>query len=297
MQKKRQSKKRLITAGLIVVFAIALIAAALLFLTRPERTGKVNVETKAGKSTVVISPPEIVKPTEIAKQGNAHVNLPKLAIVIDDVGYDNKILKSFISLDLPLTYAVLPNATRYRQSVNILEKANLDYLIHMPMQPDDYPGINPGKNALLINMSNNKIKQLTEEAIKKLPDAIGVNNHMGSAFVQNKKKMEAFLSVLKEHNLFFLDSETTSKTIGWRLAETDGIRFARRNIFLDNIKNIKYIEKQLFKAADYAKLHKVAIAIGHDRPLTELALAQTKDALSKIVDFVEVKTVIDNQIK
>ncbi|NOZ84043.1 MAG: hypothetical protein GXP60_04435 [Epsilonproteobacteria bacterium] len=126
MQKKRQSKKRLLSAGLIVVFAIALIAAALLFLTRPEHTEKISVETKAGKPAIVISPPKIVKPSEITKPGNVHANLPKLAIVIDDVGYDNKILKSFISLDLPLTYAVLPNATRYRQSVNILEKANLD---------------------------------------------------------------------------------------------------------------------------------------------------------------------------
>lgn len=287
----KKGKKRLRLVWFAALF-IAITTLLLFLIKLKNRNRPAGVKTE---NRIIEVLPPIAKP--VHEKPAKHKNLPRLAIVIDDVGYDNRTLKSFIGLDLPLTYAILPNATEYKQSVDILREAHLDYLVHMPMQPENYPRINPGENALLINMSDSKIRNLTEEAIKKIPGAIGANNHMGSAFIQNKNKMQAFLAVLKEHNLFFLDSETTSKTVGWKLAKYDGVGFARRDIFLDNVKNLRYIENQLFKAANYAKLHKVAIAIGHDNPITEEALAETKDELSKQVDFVEVKTVINSHIR
>lgn len=284
LKQKKNKKRRKTKFKLLFIIAAAIVMIAIFAILLPRTVSKKQSIAKVKRPVVKVAPPAIVKPKISA-------NLPKLAIVIDDVGYDNRTLESFIKLDLPLTYAILPNATYYKQSMEILKKRHIGYLLHMPMQPHDYPAINPGKNALLLSMSDSEIRNLTEIAIKKVAGAVGVNNHMGSVFVQNKNKMGAFLSVLEKHKLFFLDSETTNKTVGWKIAKYDGMKFARRNIFLDDIDNVGYIKKQIFKAVKFAKLHGQAIAIGHDKPATVKALAETKDEISG-VRLVLVKTLV-----
>lgn len=281
-RKNKKGHKTKFKPLLITVAAILLIAVSAILMHRT--VSKKQSIVKAKRPVIKVVSPIRVKPAVKA-------NLPKLAIIIDDVGYDNKTLGSFIKLNLPLTYAILPNATYYKDSIAILKKRHIGYMLHMPMQPHDYPKINPGKNALLLSMGNSEIKHLTEAAIEKVAGAIGVNNHMGSAFVQNKPKMIAFLSVLEKHNLFFVDSETTNKTVGWKIAKYDGMKYARRNIFLDDMNNVNYIKRQIFKAVEFAKRHGQAIAIGHDKPATVKALAETKNEING-VRLVLVKTLV-----
>lgn len=284
LKQGKNKKKRKTKFKSLFIIAAAIVTVAVFAILMHRTVSKKQSIVKVKRPVVKVAPPVIVKP-------KTSVNLPKLAIVIDDIGYANRTLKSFIELNLPLTYAILPNATYYKHSMEILRKRHIGYLLHMPMQPHDYPAINPGKDALLLNMKNSEIRNLTEIAIKKVAGAIGVNNHMGSAFVQNKNKMGAFLSVLEKHKLFFLDSETTNKTVGWKIAKYDGMKFARRNIFLDDVDNVEYIKKQIFKAVKFAKRHGQAIAIGHDKPATVEALAETKNEISG-VKLVLVKTLV-----
>lgn len=188
---------------------------------------------------------------------------PKLAIVIDDIGENMTVLKGLLGLDMDVTYAVWPNATHTKKSVQLITKDKRDLIIHFPMEPRGYPRYNPGEDALFISMTKEAIEKRVAENIAQIPEAVGVNNHMGSRFTANMPGMVAALSAFKAHGLFFLDSLTTGKSVAREAARKADIPFYVRNIFIDNVKDINAIIHQLKKAENVALKQGYSVAIGH----------------------------------
>ncbi len=197
---------------------------------------------------------------------------PKLAIVIDDVGENMKVLKGLVNLDFPVTLAVWPNASNTRASVELVIQKRKDLIIHFPMEPKAYPKYNPGDDALFVSMTAEEIKKRVAENVAKIPEAIGVNNHMGSKFTGYAPGMNIALAEFKRHGLFFLDSLTTSKSAARASARKADIQFYERDIFIDNVKDVTAIVHQLKKAEKVALKQGYSIAIGHPYPETLAAL-------------------------
>jgi len=101
---------------------------------------------------------------------------------------------------------------------------------------------------------------------------VGVNNHMGSRFTQDAEGLRVVMTELKRRRLFFLDSLTTPKSIGLRVARDVGLTSAARDVFLDHDDDAKMIERQLARLERKARKLGVAIAIGHPRDRTLAAL-------------------------
>ena len=77
----------------------------------------------------------------------------KLAIVIDDLGHSLGETQRFLALGYPLTYSILPDVPHARDSAALVHAAGGQYIIHLPMQPFDYPRENPGPYPLLLSQS------------------------------------------------------------------------------------------------------------------------------------------------
>jgi polysaccharide deacetylase 2 family uncharacterized protein YibQ len=212
------------------------------------------------------NPPVDIKKPSIKKSSG------KIVIIIDDIGNDITTLKRLLDINIPITYAVLPNEPNVTESLSILEESGEEIMLHMPMQPLSYPDADPGEGSLFVSMTETEIKQTMEETINMVPGAVGMNNHMGSAFTVYADGMKTALSVLDENGLFFIDSRTNSATIGCELAREMGIRTAERKIFLDHEVNEKSIGAQLFKLAEAAENDGIAIGIGHPYPETVAVL-------------------------
>ncbi len=115
-------------------------------------------------------------------------------------------------------------------------------------------------------MPDDEIKALVEEAFSILPNAVGLNNHMGSAITEDTRSLEDVLEVLKEKNAFFIDSVTTEKSQGRALAAEKGVPFFSRNVFLDGTTDVETVKANLRKAAEIALRDGKALAIGHVGP-------------------------------
>lgn len=211
---------------------------------------------------------------------------PKLAIVIDDIGQNMKVLKGLVNLQFPVTLAVWPNASYTRESVEIVTQKQRDLIIHFPMEPKGYPRYNPGDDALFVSMSADDIKKQIAENVAKIPEAIGVNNHMGSRFTGYSPGMDVALAEFKRHGLFFLDSLTTSTSVGRGSAKTAGIPFYERDIFIDNVKDVTAIVLQLKKAENVAVKKGYSIAIGHPYPETLAALKLWEQGRNKSIQLI-----------
>jgi polysaccharide deacetylase 2 family uncharacterized protein YibQ len=196
----------------------------------------------------------------------------RVAIVIDDLGRDRGDVERLLALGQPLTYAVLPFEPRTEEIVALLRERRAELLLHLPMEPEGEA--DPGPGALSSDMSRRQVARATRAALEKVPGAVGVNNHMGSALTADSAAMHAVLAVLAERRLYFLDSRTSAESVGFELARASGIPAARRDLFLDEVDERDAIEAALDELVALAREQGAAVGIAHPRDATLAVLAE-----------------------
>ena len=190
----------------------------------------------------------------------------KLAIVIDDVGYHLKEDAAIFAMPREISVAIIPAAPHARARNQEAKSQGRDILIHMPMQPMRAVKIEDG--GLHLGMSATQVNNRVNTAKNIVNDAIGMNNHMGSAATADPQLMTYLMTALQEKHLFFLDSRTIGKSVAGKIAKEQGVRSLDRHIFLDDSNELADVQHQFQAAIQYARKHGTAIAIGHPRPNT-----------------------------
>lgn len=195
----------------------------------------------------------------------------KLALIIDDCGQWLDTERGFIALDVPLTLSVLPYVHGTATISQEAHDAGKGVMLHMPMET--LSGMYPGPGEIKTEMTDGQIQQQVRDDLAQVPLAQGVNNHEGSKASADPRVMRDVMQVLNEHHdLFFIDSRTNAASVGEQQARDAGIPTASRNVFLDNKETVAYTEAQLREAARIAQRDGSAIAIGHPRPTTLIAV-------------------------
>lgn len=214
---------------------------------------------------------------------------PLLAIVIDDLGDSVPQAAAFADVLLPLTFSVLPHRPAATEVATYLGKKGREYLVHIPMEPESGEEVG-GASFLTTTMSVGEIEGRLECFLERVPGAVGANNHMGSRFTRDREGMRVVLSFLHTRGLFFLDSRTTSATVGREVAKMVGIPFAERDVFLDH--NAAEVENRLREAVQIALRKGVAVAIGHPIQETLEALIRLASKPDLEVDVVPLSVIV-----
>lgn len=158
-----------------------------------------------------------------------------IAIVIDDFGtIGGDLLDGFLELDKAVSFAILPFQTNSVSTMNRARQQNRETLIHVPMEPIGYPAVDPGPEAILVQMSPSEIERSINRFINHLPYCKGVNNHMGSLATTEEDVMAVVMNVLKEKGLYFLDSRTSNVSVAYQVAQKAHIPAFQNKIFLDS---------------------------------------------------------------
>lgn len=220
----------------------------------------------------VIEEPQTAKPSRSASG--------KLAIIIDDMGSSMQEVRTLAGIGVPLTFSVIPGLRSYREVAAFADAKGFEVMIHIPMQSKGWPERRLEANGLLVSMPDAAVTERVSEFMQALPMAKGANNHMGSEFTEHETGMRAVVTGLKGRGLFFVDSVTSPKSVGIRLAREAGLKTARRNVFLDNEQEKGYILGQLGQAVRLAKKNGSAIAICHPHPETIRTLAAALPGLA-----------------
>ena len=239
----------------------------------------------------VVTKNDIKKTHIVAKKVSKRRHLPKIAIIIDDMGYEYIIDEKFIRMAAPLSFAFLPYGPNTKRLARLAASKKRDILVHVPMEPDN-KNVDPGPGVLTLDMDIDALIETLEQNIKAVPGAIGVNNHMGSRFTANRKAMKYVLTILKQKGLFFVDSRTTKKTVAFEMAQKMGVPSAERAVFLDNSESKRAIEFQLRRLVRLAKRDGMAIGIGHPYRITYEVLYRMLPAIQKEVVIVPVHRLV-----
>ncbi len=225
--------------------------------------------------TIVEKPPPKVKG-----------RIPRIAIIIDDIGYDKKMAMEFSELHSNLTFSVLPFSPFGKNISEDLHSKGAEIMLHLPMEPVDHPNADPGPGAILSTMLPDDLLDQVKQNIKDIPFIVGVNNHMGSELTTHSDQMNQIFTILKKENLFFIDSRTSLNSQGQASARLLKLKFAHRDVFLDNHQEADYIAGQLRELVSLAKKHGSAVGIGHPYKATFLALSKELPKLKNKVEIV-----------
>lgn len=203
----------------------------------------------------------------------------RIAIVIDDWGYNLNNLYIIDQIPYPLTASVLPNLNYSREVASELRARGLELILHLPMEP--YEKYRLEKNTIMASFNEATIKNIIEQDLSNIAYAKGVSNHMGSSATSDLKTMEIIFKELKARGLYFLDSLVSTKSVCFPLAKKISLGFAKRDVFLDNTQDPSYIRGQINKLKSRAKNKGWAIGIGHDRKITLETLKEVMPEMEK----------------
>lgn len=217
---------------------------------------------------------------------------PMVVIIIDDIGFDKKISLDMAGLDPDITLSILPGAPHAKAIAEALHQMGTEILLHLPMEPMEYPKVDPGPGALLSTMTPDELLYHLRENLDAIPHAAGVNNHMGSKMTTLSPQMKQIFTVLKQRNLFFIDSLTSKESLCRPCAKLLQVPFAQRDVFLDNVQDQDYIKKQLDILLDIAVRHGTAIGIGHPYKATFLTLKSEMPRLKKKVRIIPASALV-----
>jgi len=193
---------------------------------------------------------------------------PRLAIVIDDIGQSLAAPRELLSLGVPITFSVLPDLPHSRQAAELIAQAHREFIIHLPMEPLDYPAQNPGPRPLLLSLDAGQTRRRVDSYLRELPGAVGASNHMGSAYTADPQRMAVVQELLAERQLFFLNSKTSPTPVPAAVARRGRFAYLERDVFLDNEREASLIARALHQAIFRARRNGQAIAIGHPYPET-----------------------------
>jgi len=288
------------TLAILVVFVIAAAITAH-FIIMPYRGAGIKKQAaksapvqvyKTGGKVPAISPPTYEIYPEQDSPGDRAIlptkkrPRPAVAIIIDDMGYKKRLAEKFCSLDTALTFSVFPHSPHKTTIIKSAAEKGIEIMVHLPMEPNEYPRINPGPGALLSAMSPDALIAALNRNLDDVPLAKGVNNHMGSRLTSSSFQMNQIFSILKKRDLFFIDSRTTAKTVARQSARLLQVPFSQRDIFLDHVQERAFVKKQLAALIKTARQHGEAVGIGHPYEITLEVLEEMLPEIKKQVDIV-----------
>ena len=216
---------------------------------------------------------------------------PVIAILIDDVGHSLTQGRRLLALPEPVSLAILPHTQAARTLAEEAAARGRTVILHQPME--NGAGLSIGPGGLYSGMPAAELQQVLRTNLDSFGHIRGLNNHMGSRLTAERPAMDQVMQVLRERELFFIDSRTTHHTQAAFAAEAAGVPHLSRNVFLDNERSAEAIGRAFDRALEVARREGQALVIGHPYPQTLefLEWRLSGDLLAKegveVVDVVE----------
>lgn len=211
---------------------------------------------------------------------------PKLVLIIDDIGYNKALAAHFMDMDPNIALAILPRSPYGKVIAGAARKRGTELMLHQPMEPNEYPKVDPGPGALLADMDPDTLIRTLEANLADYPGIRGVNNHMGSKLTCLSPQMYQVMTRLKTRGLYFIDSRTSAKTASRAAAKLMQVPFAERDVFLDHVQSRAAVARQVEKMLALAERHGSALAIGHPHGVTCEVLSEMMPEIHRRVTLV-----------
>ena len=193
---------------------------------------------------------------------------PRIAIIIDDLGYQFAAGRRAIDLPGPVSFSFLPGGPRARALAERAHRRGKDVLLHLPLQAHR-DGARQEPSEISIDMGRGRVADVFAEALSAVPHVIGINSHRGSLLTRHPGHMQWLMEEISaREGLFFVDSFTHHRSVALQLARENGIPATKRDVFLDPDPSPETVAREFERMKRLARKRGQVVAIGHPHPAT-----------------------------
>ena len=193
---------------------------------------------------------------------------PRIAIIIDDLGYAEAAGRRARRLPGPVSVAVLPETPSGRALAELARSHGRDVLLHLPLQ-SQLPRAEVEPGGIVLDMSRDQFARTFAGSLASVPHVVGINTHRGSLLTRHPGHMRWLMEEIRARDgLFFIDSYTTHHSVALAAAAEAGVPAVRRDVFLDNNRSPSHIAAEFERLKSLARQQGTAVGIGHPHPET-----------------------------
>lgn len=194
---------------------------------------------------------------------------PRVALIVGGLGLNAVTTRAAIErLPAEVTLSFVPYAEGLQGWIDLARAQGHEVLIEIPMEPTGYPDtVDPGPQTLLAASTPDEIQARMAWLLGRATGYFGVTNYLGDRFAPSDTAMNAFLAVLRQRGLAFLDDGSMRRRPG---------AFARASAdrIVDEVQSPAAIMGQLNALEAAAKTRGQALGTGFSYPVTVEAAAR-----------------------
>ena len=193
---------------------------------------------------------------------------PRVALIVGGLGLNAVTTRAAIErLPPEVTLSFVPYAQGLQGWIDLARAQGHEVMIEIPMEPTGYPDNDPGPQTLLSNGSAEDIQAKMDWLLGRATGYFGVTNYLGDRFVASDAGTSAFLAILRQRGLAFMDDGSARRRPGaWARASADRV--------IDQQQTPAAIVAQLNALEALAKSRGAALGTGFSYPVTVEAAAR-----------------------
>ena len=175
----------------------------------------------------------LVRPGHSAGQQAATQSLGRIALVIYGLGDDLAHVKTALALPQPFAAAIPSGLPWSTAAFHAAREHQREVVLMLPLEPLNYPRINPGPGTLLVTMSNSQIEGAVRRALDRAGPVTAVANLAGSLATQDQSVMSSIYRVLNERRTPFLHVNPAAGSVCRPLSSQLGVVYEQPDAMLE----------------------------------------------------------------
>ncbi|RWG86524.1 divergent polysaccharide deacetylase family protein [Mesorhizobium sp.] len=222
----------------------------------------------------------------------------RVAIVIGGLAVSQTGTQAAIAkLPAEVTLAFAPQGNSIDRWMKAARQGGHEIVMQIPLEPFDYPNVNPGRNTLTVSASPDENLKSLHWALSRTTNYTGVMNYMGARFSADANAMGSFMAELGKRGLAYVDDGSSARSLAPDLALKDGVPFVVGDMAIDAVQDRGEILKKLDSLEATARAKGSAVGIGSAFDITVDTVASwVAEAKKRGIEIVPISAVaIDPQ--
>ena len=167
-----------------------------------------------------------------------------------------------------------------------------EVMMQVPLEPFDYPNVNPGRNTLTVEASPQENVRNLLWTLSRTTNYTGVMNYMGARFSADATAMAPVMAELGKRGLMYLDDGSLARSAASAEALKSGVPFAEGDAAIDAVRERGEILKKLDELERTARAKGFAIGTGSAFDVTVDAVSSwVNEAKKRGIEIVPVSAV------
>ncbi len=178
----------------------------------------------------------------------------KIAIFIEDFGFQaDETTIQYLSFPEPLTVGLLPEKKLTTWTAQIADEYKKEIVLMLPMEPVPVAFAKQSNSVIMVHYTEDKIRQLLNNAIERIPNFSGVANYYGTRVLADSKVVSMLFEQITSRNSYFLYFPQQRNVSVSTIAKSAGTPYVSVDIVVDTTLSVNRIQDTLRHCAMIAQ--------------------------------------------